>query len=95
MVEEEIIMKSENFDESKYPMTYKEYEKRVIELFLESTDSPHDLEGKKYLLKEYGDEIIVDEYKMACYYYDDPESPNNEFTDEGLIRQPVRILEMI
>ena len=23
-------------DESKYPMTYKEYEKRVVELFLEN-----------------------------------------------------------
>ena len=35
-------MKSETIDESKYPMTYEEYEKRVIELFLTSTDSPHD-----------------------------------------------------
>lgn len=32
---------------------------------------------------------------MACYYYDDPKSPDNEFTDEGLLMQPVRILEMI
>ena len=43
-------MKSETIDESKYPMTYEEYEKRVIELFLTSTDSPHDLESKKYQL---------------------------------------------
>ena len=88
-------MKSEIIDESKYPMTYEEYGKRVIELFLASTDSPHDLEGKKYLLNEYGDEIIQDEYKMACYRYDDPKNPSNQFTDEGLLRQPVRILEMI
>ena len=88
-------MKSETIDESKYPMTYEEYGKRVIELFLASTDSPHDLEGKKYLLNEYGDEIIQDEYKMACYRYDDPKNPSNQFTDEGLLRQPVRILEMI
>ena len=90
-----VIMKSENFDESKYPMTYKEYEKRVSELFLASTDSPLDLEGKKHLLKEVGDEIIRGEYESACYRYDNPEYLSNQFTDEGLIRQPVRILEMI
>lgn len=89
------IMKSETNKESKYPMTYEEFKERVIELFLASTDSPHDLEGKKYLLNEYGDDIIRGEYKMACYYYDDPKSPDNEFTDEGLLMQPVRILEMI
>ena len=88
-------MKSETIDESKYPMTYEEFEKRVIELFLASTDSPHDLEGKKYLLKECGDEIIRDEYTMACYRYDDPKNPSNQFTDKGLTMQPVRILEMI
>lgn len=52
------IMKSETNKESKYPMTYEEFKERVIELFLASTDSPHDLEGKKYLLNEYGDDII-------------------------------------
>jgi len=76
-------------------LTKYTFEKRVIELFLASTDSPHDLEGKKYLLNEYGDDIIRGEYKMACYYYDDLKSPDNEFTDEGLLMQPVRILEMI
>ena len=90
-----VIVESKINNESKYPMTYEEYGKRVIELFLASTDSPHDLEGKKYLLKECGDEIIRDEYTMACYRYDDPKNPSNQFTDEGLLRQPVRILEMI
>ena len=51
-------MKSETNKESKYPMTYEEFKERVIELFLASTDSPHDLEGKKYLLNEYRNDII-------------------------------------
>ena len=88
-------MKSETIDESKYPMTYKEYEKRVSELFLGDADSPKDLEFRKYLLNEYRDEIIRGEYEDACYHYDDPKSPSNQFTDEWLIMQPVRILEMI
>ena len=32
-------MKSKNDKESKYPMTYKEFEKRVTELFLDRADS--------------------------------------------------------
>ena len=89
-------MKSETIDESKYPMTYEEFEKRVSELFLGEADSPKDLEFRRYLLKEEKeDSMLRGEYKMACYYYDDPKSPDNEFTDEGLLMQPVRILEMI
>ena len=88
-------MKSEIVNESKYPMTYEEFEKRVIELFLGESDSPKDLEFRKYLLNEYGDEIIKGEYEDACYYYDNPEYYCNQFTEEHLISQPVRILEMI
>ena len=88
-------MKSETNKESKYPMTYEEFKERVIELFLGEADSPKDLEFRKYLLNEYGDDIIRGEYEDACYYYDDPKSPDNEFTDEGLFMQLVRILEMI
>ena len=89
-------MNYETVDESKYPMTYEEFEKRVSELFLGEADSPKDLEFRKYLLKEEKEDgMLRREYEMACYYYDDPKSPNNEFTDEGLLMQPVRILEMI
>lgn len=89
-------MKSETIDESKYPMTYEEFEKRVIELFLGESDSPKDLEFRRYLLKEEKEDgMLRREYESACYYYDDPKSPDNEFTDEGLLMQPVRILEMI
>lgn len=89
------IMKSETNKESKYPMTYEEYEKRVIELFLEEADSPKDLEFRRYLLNEYGDDIIMGEYEDACYYYYNPEYSCNQFTEERLLSQPVRILEMI
>ena len=88
-------MKSETIDESKYPMTYDEFEKRVIELFLGAASSPKDLEFRQYILNEEVDDLIECEYKNACYNYDNPDFPSNQFTDEGLINQPVRILEMI
>ena len=44
-------MKSKNDKESKYPMTYKEFEKRVTELFLDRADSPSDLIAENHLLK--------------------------------------------
>ena len=90
-----VIIKSETLKESKFPLTFEEYKDRVIELFLGEAESPKDIEFRKYLLNEYGDDIIRGEYEDACYYYDDPKSPDNEFTDEGLLMQPVRILEMI
>jgi len=89
-------MKSETIDESKYPMTYEEFEKRVSELFLGESDSPKDLEFRRYLLKEEKeDSMLRREYESACYRYDHPDYHSNQFTDEGLLRQPVRILEMI
>ena len=88
-------MKSKINEDSKYPMTYGEFKNKVIELFLEEADSPQDLEIRQYVLKEDGEDIIKGEYEDACYYYDDPKSPSTQFTDEGLLRQPVRILEMI
>ena len=60
-----------------------------------SADSPKDLEFRKYILKEDEDEIIRGEYEDTCYYYDNPEYHSNQSTDEELINQPVRILEMI
>lgn len=89
-------MKSETIDESKYPMTYEEFEKRVSELFLGEAVSPKDLEFRRYLLKEEKEEgMLRREYESACYRYDHPDYHSNQFTDEGLLRQPVRILEMI
>jgi len=77
-----------------YPMTYEEFEKRVIELFVEQVDSPSEkMERKALARKEAG--IIKSEYDYACYCYDDPKRSDIQFTDDGLIRQPVRILDML
>ena len=77
-----------------YPMTYDEFKKRVCELFMERAKSEQELEDiKKFLKEEEG--IIKGEYDHACYYYDDPKSPSTQFTDERLIHQPVRVLDMI
>lgn len=81
---------------NEYPMTLDEFKKRVVELFLEGADSPEDLESRIYTLEhDGGNELLEGEYSYACYYYDDPQNPSNQFTDEGLIIQPVRILKMI
>lgn len=88
-------MKSKTIDESKYPMTYEEFEKRVSELFLDGADSPQELEFRKYFLNEEVGDLIEGGYKEACSDYDNPDFPSNQFTDEGLLMQPVRILEMI
>ena len=77
-----------------YPMTYEEFEKRVIELFVGQVDSPSEKRRRKTLArKETG--VIKSEYNYACYCYDDPKRSDIQFTDEGLIRQPVRILDML
>ena len=77
-----------------YPMTYEEFEKRVIELFVEQVDSPSEkMERKALARKEAG--IIKSEYDYACYCYDNPKRSDIQFTDDGLIRQPVRILDML
>ncbi|WP_299523131.1 hypothetical protein [uncultured Methanobrevibacter sp.] len=88
-------MKSENDKESKYPMTYEEFEKRVSKLFLDGADSQSDLEFRQYILNEEVGDLIECEYKNACSNYVNPNYHSNQFTDEGLLRQPVRILEMI
>ena len=71
-------MKSETIDESKYPKTYEEFEKRVSELFLGESDSPKDLNLEDLLKEEKEDGRLRREYESACYYYDDPKSPDND-----------------
>ena len=39
--------------------------------------------------------MIKGEYESACYRYDDPKNHSNQFTDEELIMQSVKIQEMI
>lgn len=82
----------------KYPMTYEEFKKRVCELFMERADSKQELEDiKKFLKEEEG--MIKGEYANACYDYNHQEergpAAKNVFTDESLLHQPVRILDML
>lgn len=81
-----------------YPMTYEEFEKRVIELFVGQVDSPSEKRKRKTLAREEAG-VIKSEYNYACYCYDHQEErgpvAKNVFTDDGLIRQPVRILDML
>ncbi|WP_296807668.1 hypothetical protein [uncultured Methanobrevibacter sp.] len=81
-----------------YPMTYGEFEKRVMELFVEQADSPSEKRKRKTLVREEAG-VIKSEYDYACYCYDYQEergpAAKNVFTDEGLLYQPVRILDML
>ncbi len=77
-------------------MTYKEFEKRVGELFLAEAKSSSELKDRKlFLQNEKKMRTIEGEYSHACRYYDDSKSPNTQFTDNGLKHQAVRILNMI
>ena len=87
-------------DESKYPMTYEEYEKRVIELYLDGISEDH-----KEKIKQRIDNLLKNDptflsglYGQSCFYYDNPEKYGNvakkEFEDENLKGTPVRTLDM-
>ncbi len=75
-------------------MTCEEFKKRVCELFMRRAESDQELEYIKKFLKDE-EKFIEGEYANACYDYDDPKRSNIQFTDEGLIRQPVRVLDML
>ena len=89
------------FDESRYPMTYEEYEKRVVELLLE------DYEGESLeLMKAKIDEelsdrpsILEQEYGFECFRYDHPEifgeDTKKRFEDNYLKQTPVSTLRKI
>lgn len=81
-----------------YPMTYEEFKKRVCELFMRRAESDQELKDiKKFLKEEEG--MIEGEYGYACWNYDHWEergpAAKKVFTDEGLINQPVRVLDML
>ena len=88
-------------NENDYPMAYEEYEKRVIELFLES------YEGKELELMRDKVEGILSEkpnfieqcYGYSCFDYDHPEiygdNCRKTFDDYHLRQTPVAQLRMI
>ena len=89
--------------EKKYPMTYKEYEKRVIELFLETGNYATKEEKLEFLNEELlknDPEFIKNLYKSDCYKYDYHEKqgimePEYIFSDRRLLIIPVYNLEML
>lgn len=58
-----------------YPMTYEEYEKRVIELFIELYPKDKQEEGIERLngLLEAEPEFIEGLYEGTCFRYDNPQ----------------------
>ena len=88
--------------EKKYPMTYKEYEKRVIELFLETGNyatKEEELEFWNEELLKNDPDFIKNLYKDDCFYYDHPErfgiAAKYVFEDTNLLGTPVSNLEML
>ena len=88
-------------NENDYPMTYKEYEKRVIELFLEMYEG----ENLKLMEKRIADELennpnyIQGFYGQDCFTYDHPEifgdNCKKTFDDYHLRQTPVANLRML
>ena len=88
--------------EKKYPMTYKEYEKRVIELFLETGNYATKEEKLEFLNEELlknDPDFIKNLYEDYCFYYDYPErfgiAAKYVFEDTNLLGTPVSNLEML
>ena len=87
-------------NENDYPMSYKEFEKRVVELFLEdySDDSLEEMRER------IDDEVKGDNnfigmlYGQSCFIYDNPElygdSCKDCFKDKFLKQTPVSQLRM-
>lgn len=86
---------------NKYPMTYEEYEKRVIELFLELYPEDKQEVGKERLnrLLDAEPEFIEGLYGDACFCYDHPEiygeTCKSVFGDYLLESVPVNTLNML
>ena len=70
-----MVFKEVEFDENRYPMTYEEFEKRVVELLLENYDGNILEEMKIKVKEELSNDIPYTEsfYGEACFNYDHPE----------------------
>ena len=81
-----------------YPMTFDEYEKRVVELFIESYPVEHQeeiLDRIENLLEE-DPYFIKFLYHQDCKYYDgDASNSKGIFNDGALKSRPVHNLELL
>ena len=88
-------------NEKNYPMAYEEYEKRVMELFLESYDD----EVMEEIIKRVNDllkekpNFLEAQYGYDCFTYDSPniygETCKETFEDNFLRQTPVANLRML
>ena len=83
-----------------YPMTYEEYEKRVIELFLERFDEKDRKKALKRVneLLEADPDFISELYGDSCFCYDRPdiygENCKRAFEDNRINSIAVNTLDM-
>ncbi|WP_405268046.1 hypothetical protein [Methanobrevibacter sp.] len=85
-------------NEKNYPMTYKEYEQRVIELFIESYPMEHQerIMDRIDKLLEEDPYFIKFLYHQDCSYYDsDASNSGGIFNDDALKSRPVYNLELL
>ena len=82
----------------KYPMTYEEYEKKVMELLFEGMTPVEKSETEAELkdLLNFDSEFIKNLYKSDCYDYDhcDDGAPEAYFEDFLLQSRAVRTILM-
>ena len=89
------------FDEKNYPMTYKEYEKRVVELLIEDCDEKDvDLMMEKVEAELKNEPNFLQmSYGYDCFDYDHPEIYGEvckkTFEDAQLRKTPVANLRKI
>ena len=95
------LMRSDAFMAKKYPMTYEEYEKRVIELFLDlyPKDKQEIAMERINKLLEAEHEFIEALYGDTCFRYDHPEiyseTCKTAFEDYKLNSIPVHTLNLL
>ncbi len=94
------VMINMKLDEKNYPMTYEEFEKRVIELFLEDYSDDSLQLMKEKIVEELKEEnnFIGMLYGQTCFIYDNPELYGDTckkcFEDNFLKLTPVAQLKM-
>ena len=86
--------------EDLYPLSYKEFEKKVISLFHKYNPSEESKEWLEWFLNEDSPYFMKTAYETACTSYDkavageNGVTPDKIFTDYYIKSNPVRVLEM-
>lgn len=89
----------DKIDESKYPLSFEEFQEKVIKFFKESNSSNEDKEWLDWFLNEDSPEFMRMAYETACDDYDDAVAgengvtPDMIFSDYYIKSNPVRVLE--